>query len=63
MAKCKWKESAEAEETCEEEEFYAFLPSELVLCEGHSRYSYDRFEDLNRQFIWYLELRKKFGDD
>ena len=63
MAKCKWKENAEAEETCENEEFFAFLPSELVLCEEHCRYSYDKFTEQNIQFVWYLDLRKKFGDD
>lgn len=67
MKNCMWTppqdeayEGEEKSEECGAPGFFEFLPSPLVLCEEHCRYTYDRYELLNRQLYWYLELREKF---
>lgn len=50
-------------ETCDQEGYFAFLPSDLVLCEEHCRATYTRYEQVNQQLVWYLQLRERFSDN
>jgi len=42
--------------------FFEFGPK-LAFCEPHARESFDLFEQHNRQWVWYLELRERFRGD
>jgi predicted nucleic acid-binding Zn ribbon protein len=61
MKDCKWVPEEGGDDECGAPGFFEFLPSDLVLCEEHCRYTYERFEQHNIQLIWYLALRDKLS--
>jgi hypothetical protein len=61
---CNWIPGEEEGETpCGDDVFYTFVEDKVAFCEEHCLFTYNRYEENNRQLTWYLGLREKFHGD